>query len=184
MKNNKNIILIIIGIVIILILLYPYVKNSISNHYRKKEILKYATPLLIEEPRLQFVCWRVFSSRGEMDEETRNAYDEACQQVMASHNLFGNGLNAYELSEAYKSNIKYGKNIDCTGFDSKEDALWFFSYLGGEIKNRDENDVKNKYCRYDPYNLDSDHDCIPCENLPDDIEYQKVKDQPLDGIKK
>lgn len=183
MKNNKNIILIIIGIIIILILLYPYVKNSISNHYRKKDILKYASMFFIDEPRLQFMCGNVLTSAyRSVDEETRKSIDKYCQQAMGSHNLFGNGLDAYELSEAYGSNVDYGKKIDCNSFDSKEDALWFFSYLGGEIRNRDENDVKNKYCRYDPYNLDSDHDCIPCENLPDDIEYQKVRDQLLDGM--
>ena len=118
MGKNKNIILIIIGIIIILILLYPYVKNSISNHYRKKEILSNASVFFIDEPRFQFICGKVLTSAYKtVDEETRNGIDKYCQQAMDSHNLFGNGLDAYELSEAYGSNIDYGKKMDCTSFD-------------------------------------------------------------------
>ncbi|MBI5417737.1 hypothetical protein HZA55_07300 [Candidatus Poribacteria bacterium] len=88
------------------------------------------------------------------------------------------GKNKFEfLKKRFDSLIKKEANLKCSDFINKTEARQFYEYVGGinlfnQLKITQENSdgvlnlmLRDNVSQYDPYNLDSNYNGIPCESL-------------------
>jgi hypothetical protein len=168
--DRKNI-LIAIGAVIILMLGYLIFKDDISWYSKRNEILKRAN--IYNITKVAAACWDTIP-----DSNNINLH---CTQTLSIYQPEINKWNNL---------IKGSRDINCSDFDNKNEANDFYQYLSGElaggyyrmmVQNEElllgketnplmigkimEDKTYNGNCHYDPYGLDTNHDCNACESL-------------------
>ncbi len=154
---------IIISLLIIIILLLSYVafKGEMQWYFRKNEIRKNAS--ITNIPTVYNHCIGSYSMN-----ETSGRDDEKCANDIIEFTPMVNKFD--EL-------INEKNEIDCNDFSSGYEALTFLHYVGGDfakmmpIGYKDHKPLYRKdapsTCVNDPYGLDTDHDCDPCEKFFD-----------------
>jgi len=158
--NNK--LLYVFVLIIILMLGYIIFKNDISNFFKRKQIL--AKVNLFNIPKVYLSC------RGAL---RRNPPDD--QKVKVCEDSL---IEYTSKTNVWKELIKTKKDINCGDFNNQREAFDFYDYVGGEtvqyVKQLGITDPNNygviyiNYklkCNYDPYGLDTNHDCWPCKSF-------------------
>jgi hypothetical protein len=102
-------------------------------------------------------CYETLNSEG-------GNYSEECIDTVKVFN---------EKKEKWDHMIRVSTDISCKDFDTGWEAFEFYHYIGGEFVkyvNVEESSAKgyttsNPKCSIDPYNLDTNGDCMPCEQI-------------------
>ena len=67
-------------------------------------------------------------------------------------------------------------DLDCTDFESRREAELFYEYISGEDADYLQRNVfDDKACFIDPYGLDADHDCEPCEDYFTPVDAEMIR---------
>lgn len=157
--NNK--LLITIGIIIVFMLGYIIFKDNINWYFKRNEILKRTN--IYNIPDVAVKCYDFITSVNDdavPNQDCINERDKYRPKIKEWENL-----------------IKSKKDINCGDFLSSKDAKYFYHYVSGELagnfyeynttpnpKSFAWKTPKDLYCTYDPYGLDTNHDCNACEN--------------------
>lgn len=155
---KHNFILYILLSIIILLLGYIVLKEPINNYLKRQEIIDKAN--LFHVPEVYVSCYSTISDEG-------NNYSEECIETVKKFSA---------KREKWDSMIRNKTNISCSDFDTGWDAFEFYNYVGGEFidyVDPEESTAKgyftsNAKCSIDPYGLDTDGDCTPCEQKNND----------------
>lgn len=146
-------ILYIIGIVIILMLGYLIFRNDINRYFKEQEIFNHAS--INNIPRVYLAC--------------ANGADQS-----ADFNCEGQLSKYAPIVNNFEEKIKLNRDLNCSDFNNAVEAEDFYNYVSGEaVQYMKQHSIigtleyinLNLTCRYDPYGLDTNHNCMPCENL-------------------
>lgn len=141
-NSNKKHFIFIYSLLIILILLVAYgiFRNPINDFLRKESIIRKASMVDTQIFRELLLKCSIEIGKGGSREFV---YDtKECKELGELEGLTKKGYDEF---------IRKHSDIDCLDFDTIEFANEFFRYVG----------------KYDPYNLDSDKDGVPCNIVKD-----------------
>jgi len=157
MDSRKIIISLLL--VIIALLFYVAFKDNLAWYFRKNKITSNAS--IYNIPTVYNYCIGSYSTNE------NSGYDE--DKCIADIKEFSS------VTKKFDNLIKSKSDINCADFSSSFDATTFFHYVGGDLIKMFPVGYENHQplyrkdtpsgCFNDPYNLDTDHDCEPCENF-------------------
>lgn len=161
-NNNKKPtnILIIIAISLLLLVLF---KDTIKANFKTKEVLKRANVFNILD--VADDCFDELSKKANSGVASQKCLDSVEKYRIQTHD--------------WDVLIKQNRDLNCDDFSSKTEAWKFQQYISGELANYLEEykdsdgsirlgfrgGIWNLKCSYDPYRLDTDGNCIACENF-------------------
>ncbi len=135
--------------IIVLLLLGIFFKEEIKTYFKQRSIIKNAS--IYQIPKVDYYC-KIMQYKD-------IAYKKNCLEELTKMTNKQNGWNKL---------IKENSKISCGDFDNYEDADLFYQYVGGgivkQMYSKSPPNPNNLRCSYDPFGLDTDHDCEPCEN--------------------
>lgn len=153
MKQNSIILYTFLSI-IVLLLGYLVFKNPVSSYLEKRDIAGKVN--LYRVPEVYVACYDYVWS--ESDSEIPQKCKDSVDKYMP-------------IRDRWDSMIKEKSDIDCKDFTNNWEAMQFNSYIGNEFVQYINPNTRGKgllisgnpKCTYDPYGLDTDGDCQPCE---------------------
>lgn len=140
--------------IIILLLAYIVLKNPVSNYFKRQAIANRTSILFV--PEVWVVCYD--SIKSDTD------FTQKCKEVMTSFT---------EKRKRWDNLIINNTDISCKDFGNGWEAFEFFNYVGkGEYamsidvgRSSPKAYFSGNKCSVDPYGLDTDGDCTPCEQI-------------------
>jgi hypothetical protein len=158
-SNNK--LFYAIGAVIILMLGYLIFKDSIHWYFKKSEILKRVSVFNI--PFVADDCYE-FQKALIVDPQGDIVWSKSCEDEVKKYS---------SKIKYWEKLIRHNNDLNCDDFEDIFEAIEFYHYVSGEAAEayykRETPDglvlrTNGLVCAYDPYGLDTDHDCDPCEH--------------------
>jgi len=139
MKHNK--LLYILLIIIVILLSYLVFKPLLIHIHTVWEIYNRKNIFYIHD--VNIACKDSLNNKSSSEE-----FSPECVTEYTKYS---------ELTKKWDRMILMKSDISCKDFDPLTlDAFDFYYYISGNL-------TSHNNCAYDPYGLDSDGDCVPCE---------------------
>lgn len=139
----------------LLLLIYIAFEKDLNLFLKKKDIVKHSS--IFNIPEVYMSCYKDLG----LDERD---YSDSCIESIEVFSL---------KKESWDKTIREESDVSCKAFKTSRDVFEFYSYMSGEfikyliVEKSSTRDyaVSEPSCSYDPYKLDTDNDCTPCEGL-------------------
>lgn len=139
----------------LLLMIYIVYERDVNEFLKKKEVLSHTS--IFNVPEVYISCYKDLGF-------SKSAYSNSCIKEIDKFT---------SKKETWDKTISQKSDVTCKDFKSNRDAFEFYSYMSGEFikyliiekSSPREYAVTEPSCSYDPYNLNSDNDCSPCEGL-------------------
>lgn len=156
----------ILLVVVVALLLGIIFRENIKFFFKAQEVLKRSNVLNIPDVAVYCYKWMI-------EEEAEPS--PRCKEAMTSY---------FQKEKKWEALVKKYRDINCSDFSSRKEAMEFYAWISGEMAHefysyrktiigKEPDTDKFAYmsstddtpCRYDPYGLDTNGDCNPCEDL-------------------